>query len=141
MHLEHTLDIAAPPEVVWDLTADIERWPSVTPTITALEKITDGPVAVGTRARIEQPGLRPAVWTVEELTPGRKLVWSTRMLGARFVGGHEVVPNGAGCTNRLTLDVTGPSAPLLALVAGTRLRTALDTEGEGFRRAAQAPAP
>ncbi len=62
------------------------------------------------------------------------------MLGARFVGGHEVVPNGTGATNRLTLDVTGPGAPLLALVARKRLRTALGTEAEGFRRAAQSAA-
>ncbi len=141
MHLEHTLDIVAPAEVVWGLTTDVERWPSLTPTITSVEKISDGPLAVGTQARIVQPGLRPAVWTVEELAAPRRFAWSTRLFGARFVGGHEVVANPSGSTtNRLTLDVTGLTAPLLALTAKKRLRSTLATENEGFRRAAQTAA-
>lgn len=137
MHLTHTVDIGAPASVVWRLTLDIERWPEFTPTITTVAKLSDGPIAAGTRARIKQPGLRPAVWVVTEVTPATRFRWETNLLGSRFIATHIIEPTAAGCRNRVELDVVGWTAPLLAILAGARLRQVLEIEGAGFKRAAE----
>ena len=92
---------------------------------------------VGSRARVTQPRMRPAIWTVTTLEPGAHFVWEARVLGAHLVGGHHLTPTAGGCRNTLTLDVDGWSAPLLTLLAGSAMRAAIVTENEGFRRAAE----
>jgi len=136
MHLENSLTIAAPVHRVWDLTIDIARWPTLTPTILSVERLDDGVLRVGSSARVAQPRMPVAVWTVTELEPLSRFVWEARILGSRFVGGHHLTSTADGTRNNLTLDVTGSSAGLLSLVAGSAMRQAIATENEGFRRAA-----
>lgn len=138
MHLENALDIAAPIERIWELTLDIENWPSLTPTMQSVARLDDSPLRVGSRVRVLQPGMRPATWTVTALEPGSRFVWETRVAGARLVGGHLLTATPGGCRNTLTLDVSGWGAPLVAAVSGPAMRRAIATENAGFRRAAEA---
>jgi carbon monoxide dehydrogenase subunit G len=136
MHLENSLTIAAPVHRVWDLTIDIERWSTLTPTILSVERLDDGELRVGSSARVAQPRMPVAVWTVTELEPLSRFVWEARILGSRFVGGHHLTSTPDGVRNALTLDVNGWTAGLLSLVAGSAMRQAIATENEGFRRVA-----
>src|SRR4051812_2732728 len=77
MHITDEVDIAAPAEVVWRLTEDIEEWPATTPTVTRVERLDGGPVGVGSRARVEQPGLPAKVWTVTRFERGSRFEWET----------------------------------------------------------------
>src|SRR5580700_6040354 len=92
-----TIDIDARAEHVWEVFQDIERWPEWNPTVTSLERLDTGPLTVGSRARIRQPKLRPAVWQVTELDAnGRSFTWSTRSPAVQVTGGHRVETTGAG---------------------------------------------
>jgi len=130
--------IAAPVEVVWRLTEDIENWPATTPTVTRVERLDTGPLRVGSTARIEQPGLPPKVWTVTRLDPGSHFEWETRIYGVKFTGRHQLAPAGEGCRNMLVLDLAGRRAGLLGAVAGKKLRKSLATENAGFKTRAEA---
>ena len=136
MHLDNTLAIAAPVHRVWDLTIDIERWLTLTPTNLSVERIDDGDLRVGSSARVRQPRMPLAAWTVTELEPLSRFVWEAQILGSRFVGGHHLTSISDGTRNVLTLDVTGWTAGLLAVTAGSAMRQAIATENDGFRRAA-----
>jgi len=76
-----SVDIDAPPDVVWRTVRDVERWPEWTPTVTSLRLVDPGPLALGSRARIRQPRLPPATWQVTELDDGRGFVWVTQRKG------------------------------------------------------------
>ena len=50
MTLDHVLQIAAPVEVVWDVTVDVDRWSEWTPTVEAVRRVDEGPFDVGSTA-------------------------------------------------------------------------------------------
>jgi uncharacterized membrane protein len=138
MKLENVQRIAAPIEVVWALTEDVEGWPDVTPTMTTVERLDDGALAVGSTARIKQPGQRARVWTVTRLEPGRSFAWSTKAMGTTMEGAHLLTEEGGACVNRLELEITGATAGLVGRLLRRPLLKAITTENEGFKAAAEA---
>jgi uncharacterized membrane protein len=137
MHIEHELHIDAPVAAVWGLTVDVESWPAITPTITTVRRLDHGPLAVGSRARIKQPGQPAATWTVTELEPGARFAWATTNLGMRMVGAHRLTATATGCVNTLSVDITGRTARLFGWLLRGRIRDAIATENEGFKRVAE----
>ena len=136
MRLENEIAVAAPAETVWALTLDVERWPDITPTMTEITRLDDGPLAVGSQARVKQPAQRARTWTVTRLEPNH-YEWDATMGPIRLRGGHHVTPTDTGCTNLLTLDVDGFGSGLFALLAKGTLAKALQQENEGFKDAAE----
>ena len=134
---EDSIDIAASAERVWELTTDVESWPTLFPTVTAVERLDDGPIQIGSQARIKQPGQPARVWTVSQATSPRTFVWTTRAKGFAMTATHEVATMpGDRVSNRLILEIDGPLAGVIALLVRRKLRRTLTIENEGFRRAA-----
>jgi uncharacterized membrane protein len=113
MHTEVTVDIDAPPQQVWDVIEDVERWPEWTASINHVDKLYEGPLSVGARARIAQPKVPLAVWTVTRLDRGRFFEWETSSPAIHSVAGHRVEPHGDGSRVTLTIEQTGLFASLL----------------------------
>lgn len=111
--------------------ADIERWPEWTPTVTRIQRLDSGPLAVGSRARIRQPKLPPATWQVSDLQPGRSFTWITRSPGVCVAGEHGVEPTARGSRVMLSLRFSGVLGPLVArLTRGLNQRyLALEAQG------------
>ena len=82
MITEDSVEIAAPPQLVWDVFSDVERWPEWTASVTSLVAL-DGPgLAVGKRFAIKQPRMSKLVWKVTEIDPGSSWTWEQRAPGA-----------------------------------------------------------
>jgi hypothetical protein len=130
-HFSITIDIPAPPERVWAVLADIERWSEWTSTVTRIQRLDRGPLAVGSRARIRQPKLPPSTWQVSELQPGRSFTWITRSPGICVTGEHGVEPTARGTRVVLSLRFSGVLGPLVAhLTRGLNQRyLALEAKG------------
>jgi uncharacterized membrane protein len=138
MRWENVVTIGAPAEVVWRLTADVERWPEYTPTMRKVQRLDDGPLRVGSTARVEQPAQTPAVWTVSTLDEGRVFAWQTRRMGLTLTGSHTIEAiDGAQCRNILALDVSGRGARLFGLIFGALFSRSLARENAGFRTRAE----
>ena len=137
MRLTHETDILAPPDRVWSLTEDLAGWPRITPTLTSVERLDDGPLRAGSRARVVQPRQRPAIWRVRSVEPPRAFVWEATTAGVQLVAGHHLTEVDGGTRNLLVLDVLGARAPVVGRLARPMMRRALATENDGFRRAAE----
>ena len=137
MRIRHEVDIEAPLDKVWDLTLDIEAWPTITPTMTSLTPLDDVPLAVGSKVRIKQPGQRARVWTVTALDPRRRFAWSTTMLGVTMTGAHHLAATSIGTRNTLTIDLDGALAPVVGTILRWPLGRALARENEGFKTEAE----
>lgn len=141
MITRHSIDISAPPAVVWRATVDVERWPDWSPAIQSVKRLDDGPFAVGTKALIKQKAMGPTEWTVNDLTQDRRFSWETRKRGLRMVGTHEVIPIGLGTNSILSLEITGPLGLLLWPVLSLAMTYALSIENRGLKTWCESQSP
>ena len=108
MKFSVTTEIDAPPGVVYEVLADIDRWHEWTPTVTRVERL-DGastPLAMGNRIRIVQPKVPPGEWTVTEIEAGRGFQILSRSPGATVLADHGAESLDDGQRSRVTLSVT-----------------------------------
>ena len=138
--MEHRISAtaSAAPSDVWRLFTDVERWPELTESITALHRLDGGPLAVGSEVQLKQPAFPPTRWRVTELQPGRSFAWESVSGGMTTVGDHIVEPHGDGSLITLTLRTHGPMSGLLSVLLGRRSLRYITMELDGFRRAAEA---
>ena len=120
MQFSITVEVDAPPEVVFAVLSEIERWPEWTPTVTRVERLGNAgaPLALGGRLRIVQPKVPPAEWTITAIDPGRGFRLVSRSPGATVEANHWVEATGAA--SRVTLSVTFSGA--LGRVVGWLMR-------------------
>lgn len=138
MQIETSLDIAAPVATVWALTLDVEAWPRITPTtMTSVDLLQAGPLAVGSTARIKQPGQGSKVWTVTELATELRFAWQTVSRGLTVTGRHVLEPIDTGTRNRLVVDLEGPLSRIVGAFVGRSIRRTIETENHAFKAAAE----
>jgi carbon monoxide dehydrogenase subunit G len=132
-----TTDIDAAPDAVWQILADVEHWPEWTASMTSIDRLDEGPLAVGSRARVKQPKLPIANFVVTDLQPGASFEWTSKRAGMTSVGDHRIAPRGAGSQVKLTFRMTGALAPLVSVFSGKLIREYVDTEAAGLKRRAE----
>jgi uncharacterized membrane protein len=132
-HFTISVDIQAPPQRVWLTMRDVERWPEWTPSVTSVQRLDDGPFSRGSRARVRQPKLLPAVWEVTALSEGSSFTWVTRSPGLQVAGRHSVEPRPGGSQVTLALDFTGLLAPLVGRLLGGLNERYLALEANGLK--------
>ena len=112
-----TIDIAAPAQLVYEVYTDVERWPEWAASVTSVERLDQGPLRVGSRARIKQPRLPTTVWEVTEVVTGRSFSWIARSPGVITTASHVVTPPEADGPTRVTasLQQTGAARSVAGL--------------------------
>ncbi len=129
---ETSRHIDAPPRSAWAVLFDVARWPEWTPTVDRVERLDDGPFRVGSRAEVRQPKLPRATWEVTEVVDGRSFTWESTGPGLRTVARHEVVPDAAGCTVRLSIEQSGPGGAVAAVVWRRLTQRYIELEAESL---------
>lgn len=137
--LQHTLTVEAPPERVWAVVSDVERWPERIPTVHAVERLDAGPLRVGSRTRLQQPRLPTAVWTVTELADGSSYTWESRSPGVTVTAAHVVGPHPDGSRLTLSVTVSGPMSRIGWLMTRSLTKRYVETEAASLRRVAEDP--
>jgi hypothetical protein len=109
-----TVDIAAPPELVWEVLSNVEHWSDWTESVRWVRRLEDGPLMTGSTAKISQPKVPTVDYVVTELEPGRSFTWVSGGRGALTTARHEVEPlPGGGSRVRLSVEQSGPLGSLV----------------------------
>ena len=138
MFNEDSIEIDAPPQLVWDVFSDVERWPEWTASVTSLVG-RDGPdLAVGKRFAIKQPGMQKLVWRVTEIDPGSSWTWVQRSPGALVTARHDVISQPGGRTLvRQQLDQRGVLGSLVGRLMVKKTKRFLALEAQGLKARAE----
>ena len=108
MEQSTTIEIAAPPERVWEVLVDVERWSDWADTVTWVRRLDDGPLRPGSRAKVNQPRIPETEYVVIELDPGRSFTWVATGPGVLTTARHSIEPlSGGGSQVRLSVEQAG----------------------------------
>jgi uncharacterized membrane protein len=138
MNVDRNVDAQADLASAWAAITDVAAWPRWTKSMTSVERLDDGPLRPGSRARVKQPGMQPLIWVVTEFTEQAVFSWTTTSPGVRTVGRHLIARNDDGST-RITLELrqSGPLAGLVKALFGRRNERYLDLEVNGLKAASE----
>jgi uncharacterized membrane protein len=127
------VEIEASPSAVWDIYADVERWPDWTASIKSVVGL-DGPeIAVGRRFEIRQPRMPKLVWEVTAVEPGVSWTWRVKSLGGTTTASHELAPSGNRTIVRQRIEQRGPIGVAVGLMIRGLTKRYLKMEGEGLK--------
>jgi uncharacterized membrane protein len=129
-----TVDITAPPDVVWRVMSDVERWPEWTASVRSIRKLSPGPFTVGSRVLIQQPRFPPALWVATEVKPGERFTWKSGAPGLRVVASHSLEPIAGGTRATLALTYRGWAGRLMARATRGITQRYLGLEASGLKR-------
>ena len=96
MRFESSVKAEASPEAIWEAVHDPEEWPLWVPSIKLVEKVSDGPLGVGSRLRIVvKTSIRVTLhMTITEFVPQERVVMQGRVLGTRLTRFYALEPVG-----------------------------------------------
>jgi len=139
MDFSINVDIDAPPDRVWVVMSDIERWHEWTPSVRSITRREHGPIQPGHRAWVRQPKFPPALWTVTDVRD-RSFTWVSRAPGMVITATHFVTPIGSGSRATLSLNFAGILGPFFGRLTRDINNRYLAMEADGLkRRSEQAP--
>jgi carbon monoxide dehydrogenase subunit G len=139
IHIERTIKINAPPDRVWTVMKDVERWPEWTESMKSVERLDKGDFGLGSKAKLKiRRSPNANVWTVTELTPNRSFTWETNSGGVKGVATHVIEPDGNSSKVTLTVDLSGPVATIFSPIIAGQSRKNVDMEAEGLKRRSEA---
>lgn len=137
---ERSIEVEATPARVWNVMADVARWPEWTESILSVEEVSPD-FGKGGTALVHAKGQSRSKFTVTTWEPGRGFDWETKSRGATAVGGHWIEPAGEGRSRvTLSVEVGGMVATLLKPLLSKGVNGNLEMEAAGLKRRSESPA-
>jgi carbon monoxide dehydrogenase subunit G len=100
--------------VVWQVLADVEHWPDWSPTVIEIAPLGNQGLKVGSRYRVVQPKLLPAIYEVTDCIPNERFTWVQKFFGGEMIADHRLSPRGPATEVELSFTSQG----LLAKIVG-----------------------
>jgi uncharacterized protein YndB with AHSA1/START domain len=139
MEVGTSIDVAAPPERVWEVLVDVERWPEWTESVREVRRLEPGPLAVGSRVEVSQPRIPTGTYTVTALEPGRAFTWEQRQPGSTVSAHHECAPLPDGGTRvELRVVMSGAVGGVVGRLYRKLTERYLALESAGLKARAEA---
>ncbi|GAA5198399.1 hypothetical protein GCM10023322_71680 [Rugosimonospora acidiphila] len=139
MTIETTTTSSASIAATWAALTDVSDWPRWTKSMTSVERLDEGDLRVGSRARVKQPGMPSMIWQVDDLRENEGFSWVATSIGVRVTGHHWLSRNPDGTTGiRLAVEQRGPLAGLVGALTGARTRRFIGMEAAGLKAASEA---
>ena len=143
MKLSTQIDVARPPEDVFEMFADLESWPEFAPAVIERRKLTEGPIDVGSRFHaVDQFPGKKLEFTLEitGYEPGRLLAgaWSDPVEGSWRA---HFRPNDTGTTLEMNVEmILGGAMKLMGSLMGPWAKGQMRKDLLRFKERAEAAA-
>ncbi|MCJ7744257.1 MAG: SRPBCC family protein [Dehalococcoidales bacterium] len=94
MKFSASVEINATPEKAWTLVNNAEDWPRWIPSLKKIEKVSQGPLGVGSQVRVIAKSAVTVnlLMTITEFVPGRRGVMEGKVLGTKMTRYYELEP-------------------------------------------------
>jgi uncharacterized membrane protein len=139
MRFQTQVDVDADTETVWRVLINVEAWPKWTASMTSVQRLQSGEFGVGSSARVVQPKLKAAVYTVTECEMGRSFTWEMKAAGVTVRAGHLIEDLGQGKARvTLSIEQSGLLSGIVDMLFGKRTRQYVAMETRGLKNAAEA---
>src|SRR4030042_6884042 len=113
MRFESSTEINAPVKKVWALIDKLEEWPQWMPSIKKIERVSKGPLAVGSQlsvmARVSGLTVK-LLMTIREFVPERAVVMQGKTLGTNLTRFYNLEPVSDKTKVTIGGDVSGALA-------------------------------
>jgi len=113
MRFESSININAPAEKVWTLIDKLEEWPQWMPSIKKIERLSKGPLAIGSQLSVtaKVSGLTVTLlMTIIEFVPERTVVMQGKTLGTNLTRFYNLEPVNGKTKVTIGGDVSGALA-------------------------------
>jgi len=113
MRFESSIDINAPAEKVWAMIDKLEEWPQWMPSIKKIERLSKGPLGVGSQLSVtaKVSGLTvKLLLTITEFVPERTVVMQGKALGTNLTRFYTLEPVNGKTKVTIGGDVSGALA-------------------------------
>jgi carbon monoxide dehydrogenase subunit G len=113
MRFESSSDINAPAKKVWALIDRLEEWPQWMPSIKKIERVSKGPLMVGSQLSVtaKVSGLMvKLLMTITEFVPERTVVMQGKALGTNLTRFYNLEPVNGKTKVTIGGDVSGALA-------------------------------
>jgi uncharacterized protein YndB with AHSA1/START domain len=135
--IERTLDIAAPPQVVWEVLTDFPKYGEWNPFVVQCESTLKPGEAMDMRVKLLGPPQRQVEW-MNEHVPGQRFAYNMKPfpLGAlRSLRSHDVTAAGPNRTRyRSYFQLDGWMMPLVRGLFGSAIERGMTGMWEGVQR-------
>jgi carbon monoxide dehydrogenase subunit G len=116
MRFSSSVEINAPVGKVWSLVDRLEEWPQWMPSIKKIEKVSSGPLSVGSQLSVTAKVSRLTVnllMTITEFVPERSVVMQGKALGTNLIRFYTFEP----VNDKVKVTIGGEVSGLLAWLA------------------------
>jgi len=116
MRFSSSVEINAPVEKVWSLIDKLEEWPQWMQSIKKIERVSEGPLAVGSQLSVTAKVSRLTVnllMTISEFVPERSVVMQGKALGTNLTRFYFLEP----VNGKTKVTIGGEVSGLLAWMA------------------------
>jgi len=113
MRFESSIDINATADKVWALVDKLEEWPQWMPSIKKIERLSEGPLTVGSQLSVtaEVSGLTVTLlMAITEFVPERSVVLEGKALGTKLTRFYNLEPVNGKTKVTIGGDVSGALA-------------------------------
>jgi carbon monoxide dehydrogenase subunit G len=110
MRFESSIDINAPAEKVWALVDKLEEWPQWMPSIKKIERVSKGPLTVGSQLSVtaKVSGITvKLLMTITKFVPERTVVMQGKALGTNLTRFYTLEPVNGKTKVTIGGDVSG----------------------------------
>jgi hypothetical protein len=115
MKFSASVEINSTPERTWALVNNVEEWPKWIPSLKKIEKVSRGPLGVGSQVLVVAKSLITVnlLMTITEFVAGRRVVMEGKVLGVKMTRYYGMEPVGQ---NKAKLTSGGEVSGFLAIL-------------------------